>query len=76
MRPRRFSSPSIYLALDKEVRIYRADRRTRIDLPFGRISFLLDLCKDTFCLVVYAVAAFGHLAITFYLLLPAHVACL
>jgi hypothetical protein len=45
-------------------------------LPFGRIALLLYLRKDTFSLVVGAMAALGHPAIAFDLLLPAHIASL
>lgn len=42
-------------------------------VPFWRITLLLDLRKDALCFVVDAVRACGHLAITFYFLLPTHV---
>lgn len=43
-------------------------------IPFGRISLLLHLSENTICLIVYTVGAFGHLAVAFDFLLPAHVA--
>ena len=45
------------------------------DLPFGRVALLLHLSEYTFCFVIRAVTALGHLAIAFYLLLPAHITC-
>jgi hypothetical protein len=45
-------------------------------IPLWWLPFLLDLCEDTFRLVVLAVCARGHLAVAFDLLLPAHVASL
>lgn len=45
-------------------------------IPFGRIPLFLDLGKNTIRLVICTVRAFGHLAIAFDFLLPAHVACL
>src|SRR5690242_19221873 len=44
------------------------------DAPLGRLALLLDLCEDALCLVVLAVRARRHLAVTLDLLLPAHVA--
>jgi hypothetical protein len=46
----------------------------KVDIPFGRIPLLLNLCEDAFCLVVDAVRALGHLAVALDLLLPAHIA--
>jgi hypothetical protein len=44
------------------------------DAPFRRLALLLDLCEDAFCLVVQAMCARGHLAVTLDLLLSAHIA--
>jgi hypothetical protein len=46
------------------------------NLPFRWIAFLLDLCEYTFRLVVLTMCTRRHLAITFDLLLPTHVASL
>lgn len=43
-------------------------------VPFGGISLLFHLCKNTLGLVVYAMRTFWHFPITLYLLLPAHIA--
>jgi hypothetical protein len=42
-------------------------------IPFRGVPFLLHLRKYTFCFVVDAVRALGHLPIAFDLLLPAHI---
>jgi hypothetical protein len=44
------------------------------DAPFRRLTLLLDLCEDALCLIVLAVCARRHLAITLDLLLSAHIA--
>ena len=43
-------------------------------LPFWRLTLLLDLGENALGLVVLAMCARGHLAVTLDLLLPAHVA--
>ena len=45
-------------------------------IPFGWIPLLLDLCENTFCLIIDAMSASRHLPIAFYLLLPTHIASL
>lgn len=45
-------------------------------VPFGGVSLLFHLRKNTFGLVVYAMRTFWHFPVTLYLLLPAHIACL
>lgn len=78
MRPNLFSRPSIYLALFTQQVSANCSRKNTASrsqsIPFGGIPLLLDLRKDTFCLVVQAVRALGHLPIAFDFLLPAHVA--
>ncbi len=54
MRARRFSSPSIYLAL-LLVSPNPAYRHRGVSLPFRRLPFLLNLCEDAFRLVVQTV---------------------
>ena len=49
---------------------------SELDIPFGRIPFLFDLCEYAFCLVIDAMGAFGHLAIAFDLFLATHIASL
>lgn len=52
-------------------------RSTIIDcLPFGRVAFLLHLCKYAFSLVINTVRTCWHLSITVYLLFPAHITSL
>lgn len=73
MRPRRFSSPSIYLALGESAHRSHSHPKPRRS-PFWRIALLLYLCEDAFRLVVLAVCAGGHLAVALYLLLTTHIA--
>lgn len=47
-----------------------------MDIPFWRIPFFFHLCENTIGLVVDTMRTLGHLAVTFDLLLPAHVASL
>ena len=73
MRARRFSRPSIYLALHMiSLGYFRV--AAIVHEPFRRLAFLFHLCEYALCLVVLAVRARGHLAITLDLLLSAHVA--
>ena len=57
MRARRFSRPSIYLALCLVSSNPACTHTctTRVSVPFGRLPLLLDLGEDAFCLVVQAV---------------------
>lgn len=72
MRPRRFSSPSIYFALQLSV---SSCWRTVVQghSPFGRLALLFHLGEDALGLVVLAVGASGHLAVTFDFLFATHV---
>lgn len=74
MRPSRFSSPSMYLALLVQSVLATIVAISAPVLPFWRVPLLLYLSEDTLGLVVFAMGAFGHLSITLDLLLPAHVA--
>lgn len=71
IRPRRFSNPSIYFALQLGQRRRPLSEVDRI--PFGRIALLLNLSEDTFCFVVETVRTCWHLPITLYFLLSAHI---
>lgn len=75
MRPRRFSKPSMYFALygPGQIGIHRL-RNSCSNIPFRRISFLLNLSKDTIRLIVDTVRALGHLAVALDLFLPTHIA--
>lgn len=75
IRPRRFSSPSIYFALQTISAEVCSDSGQAI-LPLGRLAFLFYLGKDTFGFVVLAVSAGGHLAIALDFLLATHVTSL
>ena len=78
MRPRRFSNPSIYLALQGPSVRFKVifSKKPMHYLPFGRVTLLLNLREDTICLVVNAVRALRHLAVAFDLFLSTHVASL
>ena len=76
MRPSRFSSPSMYLALATVVSsacAHRIPLRRGHHIPLGRVSLFLHLGEDAVGLVVDAVCAGGELAVALDLLLPAHV---
>lgn len=45
-----------------------------VSIPFRRIPLFLNLGEHTIRLVVGTMRAFGHLPVTFDLLLPTHVA--
>jgi hypothetical protein len=70
MRAKRFSKPSMYLALLLSA---LPSLRTPSYVPFRWLPLLLYLCEDAFRLVVLAVCARGHLAVALDLLLPAHI---
>jgi len=72
MRPKRFSNPSIYLALDKSVH-HPVVSKSSHGSPLWRVALLFHLSEYTFRLVVLTVRAGGHLAVTLYLLLPTHI---
>lgn len=87
IRPRRFSRPSMYFALDRNshelvIRISRQDARRPHSRhedehsPLRRIPFLLNLCKDAVRLVVDAMCTCWQLSIALDFLLSAHVASL
>ena len=75
--PNRFSSPSMYLALDR-CRVSAPSEynqpSVRLDVPFRGIPFLFNLGEYTIGLVVETMRALGHFAIAFDLLLSTHVA--
>lgn len=73
MRPRRFSRPSMYFALQQVLGVERRRRKGKY-VPFGRIALLLHLGEDAFGLVIDTMATFWHLAVAFDLFLAAHVA--
>lgn len=54
----------------------RGDKSAAKSLPFWRVAFLFHLRKHTVRLVIDAVRALGHFAVTLDLLLPAHIASL
>jgi hypothetical protein len=71
IRPSRFSSPSIYFAL--RTRMSHLSRVEAGDIPFGWVSFLLDLSKYAFGFVIDAVCTRWHFAVTLDLLFSTHV---
>lgn len=75
IRPKRFSSPSIYLALAQCVSRYSTSGGEG-DSPLWGVPLLFHLRKYTFGLVIGAMCAGWQLAIALDLLLSAHVACL
>ena len=64
----------MYLALQSSNQLGEPFCHVGVDAPFGRIPLLLHLREDALGLVVLAVRACRHLAVTLDLLLPAHVA--
>ena len=82
IRPKRFSRPSIYLALQAHLAQRELGRHKKwyffssANIPFRRIPFFLDLRKDAVRLVVDAMRALGHFAVAFDFLFPTHIACL
>jgi len=57
MRPRRFSRPSMYFALSSWSAPPALCLRLA-HLPFGRVSLLLNMCEDAFCLVIGTMTTF------------------
>jgi hypothetical protein len=72
IRARRFSSPSMYLALLPSAPVASVVS----DLPFRGLPLLLHLREYAFRLVVLAMCTRWHLAVALDLLLAAHIACL
>jgi hypothetical protein len=73
IRARRFSRPSMYLAL-RMISPRCCTVAAIADAPFRRLALLLHLCEYALCLVVLAMRTRRHLAITLDLLLSAHIA--
>jgi hypothetical protein len=74
MRPRRFSSPSIYFALQhsQSCKVMSG----LVHLPFWWVALLLHLSEYTLGLVILAVCTGRHLTVALDLLLSTHVASL
>lgn len=75
MRPRRFSSPSMYLALTF-VLVASGSNAAQVHSPFGWLALLFHLGEDAFSLVVCTMCAGWHFAIALDLLLATHVTSL